>query len=300
MSEIPPPAVISQSVQTPSITELKRQKLLLEMAELRRSQWWKPAVMAPIIAGLVTLFIAQRFGIFDVERKRIEVANQQSEMTKSRLEEEVKGLKEAKVALQAERQTLEERKHGLGLQVGNLEGQLVLLQTSSNHLKQQAFYAERRAQSAQRRLRETEEVLAMPHVEIDDSIVPDERRANISLVNRGAGPARIRYLRTYVDNKLIPEGTPQGPLLPLLRELGISEPWLRSLWDVGDTLLPGGSDALLLIEPTRFDPVAEKRFREAAHRLGLEVCYCSPLGRCAWATFHRPATVPGTCNAGDS
>lgn len=255
--------------------------------------------MAPIIAGLVTLFIAQRFGIFDVERKRIEVANQQSEMTKSRLEEEVKVLKEAKVALQAERQTLEERKDGLGLQVGNLQGQLVLLKASSNRLKRQAFDAERRAQSAQRSLRHTEEVLAMPRIEIDVSIVPDERRASISFVNRGTGPARIRYVRTYVDNQLIPGGTPQWPLVPFLRKLGISEPWLRSLWDVGDTLLPGGSDALLMIEPTRFDPVAEKQFREAARRLSLEVCYCSTLGRCAWATFNRPATVLGTCNAGD-
>src|SRR5258708_30003794 len=180
MSAIPPPVSSESGVPTPSITELKRQKLLLENAELRKSQWLKPAVMAPIIAGLVTLFIAQRLGVFDVERKRIELANQQSEMTKSRLEEEVKGLKEAKVALQAERQTLEDRKHGLGLQVVSLEGKLVLLQTTSNRLKQQGFDAERRAQSAQRRLRHTEEVLAMPRMEIDVSIVPDERRANIS------------------------------------------------------------------------------------------------------------------------
>jgi len=255
--------------------------------------------MIPIIAGLVTLVIAQRLGIFDVERKRIEVANELLEMKKSRLEEEVKRLKELKVALQAERQAMEERKHGLGLQVGKLEEQVMLLQTSSNRLKQKAFDAERSAQLAQRRLRNTEEVLSMPRVEIDSSIVPAERRASISFVNRGSGPARIRFVRAYVDNKPIPEGPLQSSLLPLLRELRLYEPWLRSLWDVGDTLLPGESDALLMIEPTKFDLVAEKQFREATRRLGLEVCYCSPLGRCAWATFHRPSTVAGTCNAGD-
>ena len=53
---------------------LEVEKLKLEISDLKRSAWLEPAVMIPIVATLVTLGLSWALGVFDVERKRIEIS----------------------------------------------------------------------------------------------------------------------------------------------------------------------------------------------------------------------------------
>jgi hypothetical protein len=68
---------------------LELEKLKLEIVDLKRSAWLKPAVMIPTVATLVTLGLSWALGVFDVERKRIEVSAAQLAIRREKLTEDV-------------------------------------------------------------------------------------------------------------------------------------------------------------------------------------------------------------------
>jgi uncharacterized protein YjbI with pentapeptide repeats len=57
-----------------------REKLALEIRGLRRSPWAQPVVLVPLFVTLVTVGLSQYLGVFDVERKRIELLSTSAEV----------------------------------------------------------------------------------------------------------------------------------------------------------------------------------------------------------------------------
>lgn len=86
--------------------QLKRKKLQLEIADLQRSPWLKPAVFIPIAATLVTLAISQYLGVFNVQRERIQVENEKALILKRELEQDTEKLRNDRASLEQTKQRL--------------------------------------------------------------------------------------------------------------------------------------------------------------------------------------------------
>jgi septal ring factor EnvC (AmiA/AmiB activator) len=89
--------------------ELERKKLALEIRELSRPWFQKPAYLAgllPALIGIATVLVAWNSGYFNLqlERQRIDAANLQFQTT--RLSAEIKDLQAERERLQAQREEL--------------------------------------------------------------------------------------------------------------------------------------------------------------------------------------------------
>jgi hypothetical protein len=251
--------------------DLEIEKLNLEIAELRRSAWFKPAVMIPILATLVTIGISWRLGVFDVERKRLENSAKELEMHRERLQTEVD-------QLQKDRQDLEGTKAGLRKQIGDLDKQLKL--TRGNY------------QKTLKQLSYTQNILSKPVFNLSYYSAFDH--AHLKLLNEGKGTGRIQIFRVYVDGKWIPAGSFKHEWSPALSALGIDHTWIRWYWPGDDALNSGSSLSLIEIPDEDLSPSKVEMLDKAHERLGLEICYCSNIGQCEWATLNRPA-IKGSC-----
>jgi hypothetical protein len=151
-----------QEVASPQSVEkldLEMLKLRLEIADLSRSPWIKPSVLIPIVATLVTLGISQWLGVFDVERKRVEVAGKEAELQRNAVTKEVDALQARKTEVdgkltqvearkrEADEEIiqLDQRKGGLALEVAQLQGQVVLRQNEISRLGRDLTKANQRA-----------------------------------------------------------------------------------------------------------------------------------------------------------
>jgi hypothetical protein len=259
--------------------ELEQIKLGLEISELRRSSWTKPGIVIPIIVGLVTLGLSQYLGVFDVERKRVELQAKETEMKRNKLQDELTVLEAKRTVVEKEQKALEERKVGLGREIDKLQDNLKTVTAQANN--------------ARRELDTAKKVLAAPNLAIGSQVLDLAKQAEFYLINRGQGLAKIQVTRFYVDGKLMEEGPPNAALGPTLNALGINEVWVR--WQLPDSLKGQDKMALLSIEKEEFDSSRATRFKQAINRLGIEVCYCSVFKDCYWATLGRPPINKRAC-----
>jgi hypothetical protein len=276
--------------------DLEREKLLLEIAELRRSPWSKPSIIVPICAALITLGLSQYLGVFDVERKRVELSSKEAEMRRQELREELAKLEGEKVDLLHEKKVLEERREGLGRDVGRLETEVQKLKMDTKVLRVAEQRAHSEAEKARRQLEHTRNVLARPDINFTTEVLIWEQKAMISMTNRGQGPAIVRTIRLYVDGRRMPEGPEDQPFDPTLSALGLAESWIRWYW-TSRTLAPGEMTPVLMIEPGQFTKERAVKFETTTDQhFGMEVCYCSVLGDCYWATHQRPSVTASKCD----
>jgi outer membrane murein-binding lipoprotein Lpp len=289
--------------------DLEREKLRLEIAELRRSTWRKPSVIVPITATLVTLALSQYLGVFDVERKRVELSSREAEMKRQelgedldKLEKEKRTLVTEKTALQGEKgallrekNALEHRKEGLGLDVDKLESEVKQFKLDIKKLQVAEEHARSDAEKAKSELERTRNILARPDINITTKVLVWEKQALIYMTNRGRGTADVRIIRSYVDGQLMQKGPSNQPFRPTLHALGLFDSWIRWYWALR-TLEPGEMTPIFMIEPGQFTEDRAAQLENAIERLGLEVCYCSALNECYWATLQRPAVTTASCN----
>jgi uncharacterized protein YjbI with pentapeptide repeats len=114
-----------------------REKLLLEVRELRRSPWTRPVVLVPLFVTVVTVGLSQYLGVFDVERKRIELIGASAElrnreaqlqyreiqMARAQSQREVEDLEARRAALRGEGQQLTKDRDQLVRQIAMLEAE---------------------------------------------------------------------------------------------------------------------------------------------------------------------------------
>ncbi|MFC4313181.1 pentapeptide repeat-containing protein [Steroidobacter flavus] len=93
---------------------LTQQKLALEIRDLQRSAWTRPAIIVPIAVSLATLGLSQYLGIFDVERKRIEVVAASAELRNREAEMRHREIEIARARTQSELRTLRMEREQLG------------------------------------------------------------------------------------------------------------------------------------------------------------------------------------------
>jgi hypothetical protein len=252
----------SQAPKTESPPDPKQllefEKLKLEIADLRRSAWFKPAVMIPIVATLVTLGISWGLGVFDVERKRIEVSATELEIRRERLTDDV-------AKLEKDQQSLEQAKTGLRTQISDLQKQLDY----------------------------TKNVLSVPSLNIDSYSAFDGAR--LWLKNVGKGTAKVKVIRLFVDNNPVSTGSTRE-WIPALDRLGINAPWIHWIWPQDDYISSGSTHILLEVPKEDFSYREADEFGAAMEHLGVEVCYCSDLNVCKWTTYHRPSIEQTMCS----
>jgi hypothetical protein len=106
---------------TKSKEDLERIKLEREISDLERSPWTRPTIIVPIVAALVTLALSQYLGVFDVERKRVELQTKESEIRRVQLQGDLAILEVDKKALEKDKKDLDQRKTSLGRDVGSLQ-----------------------------------------------------------------------------------------------------------------------------------------------------------------------------------
>jgi hypothetical protein len=236
---------------------LELEKLKLEIAELRRSAWFKPAVMIPIVATLVTLGISWGLGVFDVERKRIEVSATELQIRREKLTEDV-------AKLEKDQKNLELAKDGLRTQISDLQNQLDY----------------------------TKNVLSVPSLNVNSYSAFDGAR--LWLNNTGKGTAKVKVIRLFVDNNPVPTGS-SHEWIPALERLGINAPWIHWVWPQDDYISSGSAHILLEVPKEDFSDQEADEFGEAMKHLGVEMCYCSDLNICKWTTYHRPSIEQTMC-----
>jgi len=276
--------------------DLEDAKLRLEIAELRRSQWTKPSVVVPIAAALVTLGISQYLGVFDVERKRVELSAREAEMKRQELQQDLAKLEGEKADLLREKKNLEDRKEGLGRDVSHLESEVTQLKLDTKGLRLAEQRAHGDADRAKKQLEHTRNVLARPELNFTTEILLFEKKAMISMTNRGQGRAVVRVIRPYVDGKRMETGPENQPYHQTLTALGLTASWIRWYWALR-TLSSGETTPILMIEPSEFTKERAEQFETATDKhFGLEVCYCSELGDCYWATRARPPITTNSCD----
>jgi hypothetical protein len=251
---------------------LEREKLRLEIVALKRSAWRQPSVILPIAAALVTLGLSQYLGVFDVERKRVELETQKAEMQRSELNRDLKTLQAQKTQLEQDKGELDERKKGLGLELTNL-------QVTVKKLKSEASYAKT--------------VLGRPVLTFKALAMTVARQGSFSVLNKGRGLAVLKQFRWYADGRPVPDGPNDDPYGPLLTALGMRGPWIR--WYTYESVKPDAESPLLLIEPTLYTDENAITFEQNLDRVGVELCYCSNFGDCYWATYGRPEIKKRTC-----
>src|SRR5262249_28453726 len=160
---------------------LEVEKLKLEVADLRRSSWLKPAVMIPIVGTLVTLGLSWSLGVFDVERKRVEVSASLLEIRREKLQQDV-------AKLEHDQKDLETSKAGLRRDIAGLQSQLNTTRANYQRLESQLNY--------------TKTVLSRAALNIFYYLAPDY--SALKLENHGRSTATIRTMQVFVDNQPIP------------------------------------------------------------------------------------------------
>ena len=99
------------------------------------------------------------------------------------------------------------------------------------------------------------------------------------VLNKGTGPAIVRSVQVWVDNR------PQPDWDHVLSALGTPDPDAGTSTVSNNVLSPGETVKMITMDQGTY-----RRFFGAAHsRLGWEVCFCSTLGDC-WIHSKR---VPG-------
>lgn len=123
------------------LDKLQRHKLALEIADLRRPAWLKPAMVTPIVAAVMSIALGHFSGWFDLQSTRLE--NQRFELTRDieKFENERKRsereLKTAQRELKTEQDKLRAVSDQLGLAQKELSEMRQSLTTSTqNHIKE--------------------------------------------------------------------------------------------------------------------------------------------------------------------
>ena len=279
--------------------ELEQTKLRLEIEELRRSPWGKPAVIVPIGAALFTLAISQYLGVFDVERKRVEISAKDAEMRRTRAEDSINILRIEKQGLIEQRKALEDKKAGLAIEVSRLQEQVRNLNDESVKAGIENKKANQALLVAHREIERTKRVLARPDLNISREILPGNRNARLYINNNGKGGAVVHNVLLYVDGKRIPKSQGREPVRDALNIMfGSFAPWINWYFIEGDTIPSGGESVILWVDRDQFSESRSDEFYTATERLGVEVCYCSAFDDCYWATYHRPMHLTGPCLVG--
>jgi hypothetical protein len=111
----------------------------------------------------------------------------------------------------------------------------------------------------------------------------------IKVLNKGVGPAIIRSVRIWVDDK------PQHDWRQALAALDVPVAELRTS-TVSHNVISANEMLAMIVFP---DETAYRRFRNAArNRIAQEICYCSTLGEC-WVYSDRTPGAKATQAAVD-
>ncbi len=267
--------------------DLELQKLRLEIAEIRRSPWAKPSVIIPIAATIATLTFSQYLGVFDVERKRVELAGKEAETKRIELSKEIERLTQQKVSLQADKDSLAQLKVGLGAEVGRLR-------SDAASLKKQAAQLRSAAAKSQKDLDYTRTVLALPVLTIAETMIPQEHLAELTVKNAGRGSANIRWLHMSVDGERMEPGPRLDRFRAMFKALHVEGQWIR--WSYPDSIESGEDVNILKMIPSDATPERYQEFQAILMRVGVELCYCSRLGDCSWAVYNRPSIPTEACS----
>lgn len=251
--------------------DLGREKLRLEIRDLKKSSWTQPGTIIPLLATVITLGLSWVFGVFDVRRDRIQVESDRLEVRRQQLAEQVN-------SLDGNRRSLQAQIDGLSAELKDKQGQL----------------AQREQQISEMR-----DVLSMPLLQID-TFVQEPDDVSIDLHNTGKGTAVIQQLREYVSGIRMERGPRGRAGTNVAQALGLG-PEVMWDWYTGN-VTAGESKKIWWIEPgDAKDERNVEEFQKALPKMGLEVCYCSLLSdqkgapRCYWATLNRP-TPPDKCS----
>lgn len=261
---------------------LQEAKLALEIAELQRSTWTKPAVILPVAGTIITLAISQYLGVFEVERKRIEIAYKESLIAKKEVESQIQALSEEKLKLDAERKLLSNTRDVLDKQVESLKAEV-------GDLRRRELSAAQKANDATKRAFEIESKLSVPDLAIGYNFEPTSSIAELRVVNRGLGPAKISSILYFVNNGLVKSESVASELAKAMDILDLDERWVKTE-NRTSAVAPGEIVKLVQVLPDEFTETRSRQLQLGLRHFSVEICYCSTLGRCKWTAFQR--TVP--------
>lgn len=264
---------------TPS-TQLQQEKLSLEINELRRSAWTKPTVVLPVLAAVGTLALSQYLGVFEVERKRIELSYKESVLAKQEVEMQIRLLSNEKAQLEKDKRDLTAARDSISTQVRSLNDEV-------DRLRQSEAKAANLAMSATLRAKEVEQRLSVPKLSIGWNFDHSTSTAEVRLVNRGLGPAQIQSSQYFVDGVIIPMGAIGSNLARAIDVLDLDERWVRTE-ERKSAVTPSEVVKLVQVIPDEFTETRSRQLQTALQHFGVEVCYCSNFGKCDWAVFQRP------------
>jgi hypothetical protein len=261
-------------------TQLQQEKLSLEIIELRRSAWTKPTVVLPALAAVGTLALSQYLGVFEVERKRIELSYKESVLAKQEVEMQIRLLSTEKAQLEKDKLDLTAARDAISTQVRSLNEEVANLRVSEAR-------ATLLAKSASLRTQDVEQRLSVPKLSIGWNFDPSTSTAEVRLVNRGLGPAQIRSSKYFVDAALVPATAVGSNLARAIDMLDLNEQWIRT---EERTSAVTSSEVVKLVQvmPEDFTETRSRQFQAALKHFGVEICYCSNFGKCDWAVFQRP------------
>jgi hypothetical protein len=110
-----------------------------------------------------------------------------------------------------------------------------------------------------------------------------DREHQLTVYNKGVGPAIVRSVRLTVDGK------PQPDWDHAFAALGLPASGLGHSTLAGTVLSPGDAVAVMILP----DGTSFGRFRNAMSKHGLlDICYCSTLGDCWTFEDRHPPTKP--------
>jgi hypothetical protein len=261
-------------------TELQRKKLALEIAELKRSAWMKPTVVLPVAAAVGTLALSQYLGVFEVERKRIELSYKESVLAKQDVEMQIRHLSSEKNQLEKERTQLTLARNSISSEISSLNEEVARLKASE---AQSTLLA----RSASLRAKEVEQRLSVPKLSIGWNFDHSKSTAELRLVNRGLGPAQIRSVQFFVDDRPVPAASIGSSLARAIDILDLNERWVRTE-ERKSAILSNEVVRLVQVMPEEYTETRSRQLQSAVNHFGSVICYCSNFGKCEWAVFQRP------------
>ena len=129
----------------------KFEKLTLEVAELRRWSWTKPATMIPVLATVGTIAFAQYQGVFEIQAKRLDLEAKELVAKNRELVDQRKGLAFEVAALQGQQADVVRDKQALESERATLRAEVVAIQSKLKSLQQSEEEAKARAEAFEKR-----------------------------------------------------------------------------------------------------------------------------------------------------
>ncbi|MBL0917101.1 MAG: hypothetical protein IBJ14_00215 [Hydrogenophaga sp.] len=126
-------------------SDLRVQKTQLEIKGLRRKPWLQPGTIIPILATVGTIGLAWQQGVFDVQRKLLEIEGKEIVVRNRDLAEQEKALAASLEVLNADRSKLAQEKHLLSAQRASLRVEVNALQDDLTRAKRDEEVARARA-----------------------------------------------------------------------------------------------------------------------------------------------------------